>query len=83
MAINYNSMTIEELDETLADLGRQIDSLKEEQRKARRVRNSRATEISARRKVDGMTELERTHARQILGVGGIQTKEKVSEPKVK
>ncbi len=83
MTVNYEKMTIEELEATLQDLGDKVRILRGMRHEAHLVWNKRISEVRAREKVEAMSDKERASMAQALGAKGIGTKEGVGIPGAK
>jgi len=78
--MNYEEMTIEQLDKEKQELDKKRAGIKAEQLKICAVLEKRVDEKKVKEKIDGMTDKEKTIATQILSAKAIVSEEEVGTP---
>jgi len=81
--MNYEAMTIPELEKEKLELDKKRAGIKAEQLKICAVLEKRIDEKKVKEKIDGMTDKEKTIATQILSAKAIVSEEKVGTPGTK
>ena len=77
--MNYEKMSIEELEKLKQGLRAEQLKIKDEMRKIARVLDSRTVEREAKKKVEGMSNAEKDALRQVLSPKGIESEESVTK----
>ena len=80
MSKNYEDMTYDELESARQELMRKIFDMGQEQGKIVTVINARNAKDAAAQKFSDMSEPEKKELAQLLGVKGIDSREKVGKP---
>lgn len=82
--MNYETMTVPQLEKEKLELDKKRAEIKAEQQKICAVLEKKVDEKKVKKKIDSMTDKEKTIATQILsGAGDIVSEEKVGMPGTK
>jgi len=81
--MNYEAMTLPELEKEKQELDKKRVGIKAEQLKICAVVEKKVDEKKVKEKIDGMTDKEKTIATQILSAKAIVSEEKVGTPGTK
>ena len=80
MSKNYEDMAYDELEAARQELMRKIHEMAQEQGKIVTVINARNAKDAAAQKFADMSEPEKKELAQLLGVKGIDSREKIGKP---